>query len=220
VRASVTDEGSGAQCWLRVDRPGVQQGFFENMNDRPVRTPAWSTVEIVGRIDLDAERIALGCFLKGVGLMTLDEIHLSVKEPSNAWTTIEIKNPGFEESDERQPANGWSNSGLRYSYRVGAERFKGERSLLISTPRLPEGHFNAIGWSSDGKQIYALDAARHIVAIPVAGGDPKTIGIVPLPEDRRLGEATITPDGRRLAFTVLESKSDVWIIDNFDPSAQ
>jgi hypothetical protein len=42
----------------------------------------------------------------------------------------------------------------------------------------------------------------------------------PCPADRTLDDAAITPDGRRVAYVVSESQSDVWMIENFDPEAQ
>ncbi len=38
VRVDEAKEGEGrAQLWMRVDRAGGRRGFFDNMNDRPVR---------------------------------------------------------------------------------------------------------------------------------------------------------------------------------------
>ena len=78
-----------------------------------------------------------------------------------------------------------------------------------------------IGWSSDGKQIYAVEYEKGtIVAIPAEKGDPRTIVTLPLPAGRTLTDAAITSDGRRIAYVVSESQSDVWMIENFDPEAQ
>ncbi len=56
-----------AQLWLRVDRAGGALGFFDNMDDRPITTTAWSRFEIVGDIAADAEKINLGLLLIGGG---------------------------------------------------------------------------------------------------------------------------------------------------------
>jgi hypothetical protein len=59
------------------------------------------------------------------------------------------------------------------------------------------------------------------VAIPVEKGDPRTIVTLPLSANRSLDyAAAITSDGRRIAYVVMESQSDVWMIENFDPEAQ
>jgi Tol biopolymer transport system component len=78
-----------------------------------------------------------------------------------------------------------------------------------------------IGWSSDGKQIYAVEYEKGaIIAIPTGKGDPRTIVTLPLPADRTLDYAAISSDGSRVAYVVSESQSDVWMIENFDPEAQ
>ena len=78
-----------------------------------------------------------------------------------------------------------------------------------------------IGWSSDGKQIYAFEYEKDtIVAIPAEKGDPRKIVTLPLPAGRTLDYAAITSDGGRIAYVVSESQSDVWMIENFDPEAQ
>jgi hypothetical protein len=86
---------------------------------------------------------------------------------------------------------------------------------------LSVGWQRPINWSSDGKQIYAVDYDKGtIVAIPAEKGDPRTIVRLPLPAGRTLGYAAITSDGRRIAYVLSESQSDVWMIENFDPEAQ
>ena len=77
---------------------------------------------------------------------------------------------------------------------------------------------HGIGWSSVGKQIYAAEYEKGtIVAIAAQKGDPKTIVTLPLPAYRTLDYAAITSDGRRIAYVVSESQSDVGMIENFDP---
>jgi hypothetical protein len=87
--------------------------------------------------------------------------------------------------------------------------------------RLLGGFLLPINWSSDGKQIYAVELAKGtIVAIPAEEGDPRAIVTLPLPAGRTLDYAAITSDGGRIAYVVTESQSDVWMIENFDPEAQ
>jgi Tol biopolymer transport system component len=87
---------------------------------------------------------------------------------------------------------------------------------------LSVGNQFPIGWSSDGKQIYAVEYEKGtIFAIPAEKGDPRTIVTLPLLANRSLGYgARISSDGRRIAYVVTESQSDVWMIENFDPEAQ
>jgi Tol biopolymer transport system component/DNA-binding winged helix-turn-helix (wHTH) protein len=87
-----------------------------------------------------------------------------------------------------------------------------------------------VGWSADGLAIYAVEgknlAARgltspfgetltdaRIVMIPLKGS-PKTVATFP-PEE--VGGITMTAEGRRFVYAVYSSRSDVWVVDNFDP---
>ncbi len=78
--ASVRTVGAGqAQVWMRVDRPGGAMGFFDNMDDRPIRSEAWASYSIRGDIDADAHQIAIGVFLlKGAGRAWIDGVSLRV----------------------------------------------------------------------------------------------------------------------------------------------
>ena len=90
-----------------------------------------------------------------------------------------------------------------------------------------------IGWSPDGTSIYALDGKRaayrgvsvsfgetvtetRILIVPLNGGRPKTILSLPFEE---VGSVTMFPDARRFWCTVYSSRSDVWVVENFDASA-
>ena len=224
VRTLVNDDNSG-QCWLRMERPNGQRGFFDNMANRPIRTTAWSEHEIVGKVDADADRIAFGCLLKTVGQVWVDEIALSVRSDSGAWAPIAVKNPGFEDGDTGQAPSGWTEPVPGYTAQVVSESpYKGKRSLHLSAVQLAAGWFFPIGWSPDGKRIYAFDSASsdagHIVTIPVEGGEAKPFLTLPVPEGRKVFQAAVAPDGRHVAFVVGESKSDVRIITNFDPSVR
>jgi C-terminal processing protease CtpA/Prc len=67
VRVESEGAGAHAQLWLRVDRPGGKMGFFDNMGDRPITASSWTTYEIAGAVEEDAESINLGLMLIGSG---------------------------------------------------------------------------------------------------------------------------------------------------------
>lgn len=66
------------QLWMRVDRPGGRMGFFDNMDDRPVRSTDWAGVEIQGDVAPDAERIVVGLLVIGGATARLDDASLDV----------------------------------------------------------------------------------------------------------------------------------------------
>ena len=67
-----------AQAWLRVDRALGTIGFFDNMQDRPIRSSSWCHFEIVGDIAKDAEYINLGLILQGNGKAWLDDVQIEI----------------------------------------------------------------------------------------------------------------------------------------------
>jgi serine/threonine protein kinase len=90
-------------------------------------------------------------------------------------------------------------------------------SLLDYTEKhLIRGNLFPVGWSQDGKMIYALDQISNknsLLEIPEDGGDPKPIFTLPGP----INQATINPLGTKFVCSISESKTDVWLMENFDP---
>jgi hypothetical protein len=98
MRGSVRIEPAGpvdrVQLWLRVDRTGNQMGFFDNMDDRPVRNRAWGEAEIVGDVAPDAESLVFGILVLGGSPAWIDDIRLedagavpaTSKEPARPLT--------------------------------------------------------------------------------------------------------------------------------------
>ncbi|MGE3107583.1 MAG: S41 family peptidase [Phycisphaerales bacterium] len=81
LRAKVRVQGNSnarAQMWLRVDRRGGQPGAFDNMNDRPIRNPAWTDATIEADIDPDATSINIGFMSLGGGTVFIDSVSLAI----------------------------------------------------------------------------------------------------------------------------------------------
>jgi hypothetical protein len=99
VRTAGSSSGPG-QLWLRVDRQGGETGFFDNMNDRPVRDPEWKYYEIMGDIEPDADKINVGVILIGTGKVWIDDASFQVlgdtlrlpQEPAHPLTARGLQN--------------------------------------------------------------------------------------------------------------------------------
>jgi hypothetical protein len=78
LRADVPVNGGQVQMWLRIDNDDATIGFFDNMDDRPVRTNDWQYAAIQGRVPQNAEFINVGAFLIGSGTAWLDDFQLEV----------------------------------------------------------------------------------------------------------------------------------------------
>jgi Tol biopolymer transport system component len=89
-----------------------------------------------------------------------------------------------------------------------------------------------VGWSADSRSIYLLEGKvlnlrgptapggetttdARILRVAVTGGGAEAVMALPFEE---IGGVSVTPDGRRVVCAVYSSRSDVWVVDNFDPS--
>jgi hypothetical protein len=72
------DAQDRAQMFLSVDRTNRQTGFFDNMNDRPIRSLEWTKYEIVGPVDRDATFINFGFMSIGKGPVWVDAVSFEV----------------------------------------------------------------------------------------------------------------------------------------------
>jgi hypothetical protein len=67
-----------AQMWLGVDRVDDKKGFFDDMSNRPVRSPEWTFSEIRARIDSDATSVKFGIMSIGRGRVWVDDVSFEV----------------------------------------------------------------------------------------------------------------------------------------------
>ena len=71
------DPEDRAFMWLNVERANRKNGFADDMNDRPVRSPEWSLCEITGEIGEDARFINFGVMSIG-GRVWVDDVSFEV----------------------------------------------------------------------------------------------------------------------------------------------
>jgi Tol biopolymer transport system component len=97
------------------------------------------------------------------------------------------------------------------------------QGLWITTPEThaerllsPKAYW-ALGWSPDGKFVYAGElGGREIVRIAISNSkETKTLITV----HGLLDAGSVSPDGREVIFNAMEEKSDVWLMRNFDPES-
>lgn len=126
MRTDVTD-GQG-QFWVRVDREGKSYGFFDNMDNRPIKAKEWKAYEIAGTIDAEASFLNFGAFLVSEGKIWIDNFILEI-EDNGIWNKIPIPNSSFEQADTQ----GWYAKSKGYNYAaVKDANVDGQQVLLIS----------------------------------------------------------------------------------------
>jgi hypothetical protein len=132
VRTHVEGPGNQGQVWLRVDREGGRMGFFDNMDDRPIRSPGWRVYEIQGHVAGDATGMSFGCFLRGSGSVWVDDFRLFARRNDAGWDRVEIENPGFEKAHGNGRPEGWFASSPGYTYRLDeSSPHTGKMCMLI-----------------------------------------------------------------------------------------
>ncbi|HYW41947.1 MAG TPA: erythromycin esterase family protein [Bryobacteraceae bacterium] len=97
LRASIKVEalapGASARMWLRVDLPAGQQGFLDNMGDRPITSSEWNTYEIVGEVAPDAVFVNFGVISSGKARVWIDGVSFeSVPEAPSEADAAALKN--------------------------------------------------------------------------------------------------------------------------------
>jgi serine/threonine protein kinase len=84
-----------------------------------------------------------------------------------------------------------------------------------SSAMLRMGFLQPSGWSPDGRSVYAFPVGGNaILSLPSGGGDPETVATL----SGEIEDAVVTPDGKKFVVDVSEGKSDVWLVENFDPA--
>jgi Tol biopolymer transport system component len=73
------------------------------------------------------------------------------------------------------------------------------------------GDLYPVGWSPDGRYVYAIRRGREIVKVQVALPNAFTV-VTTLPGDGS-NDASLSPDGQEIVISVSEEKSDVWLLD-------
>lgn len=87
--------GTKAGLWMRVDRPGRRMGFFDNMDDRPIRDAGWADHVVEGDVASDAVSIFFGLLLSGPGAAWMDDVRLDVVGPA--------RGPGNAQAGPQRP---------------------------------------------------------------------------------------------------------------------
>lgn len=145
---------------------------------------------------------------------------LLLKDSSNGW----VFSPAYSPDGSRIAVQ-WNRRPKRGIWMIDKDRHETLLYPTFATSVMP------IAWSSDARYVYAIEGKNlnlrgltppqgetltdaKIVRIAVAGGEVKTIDL-PFEE---IGGVSMTPDGRRFVVAVYSSRSDVWVVDNFDPS--
>jgi Tol biopolymer transport system component len=92
------------------------------------------------------------------------------------------------------------------------------RDLLRGVQRSWRG----LAWTPDGlgllfaQRASSADSKADLWLIPVRGGEPRKLELTA----EGLRDVSIHPDGRHIAFTAVQGRSEVWVMENFLPQTK
>jgi Tol biopolymer transport system component len=142
---------------------------------------------------------------------------LLAQDSSVGW----LSRPAYSRDGQKIAAS-WNRPPSRGLWILDTEE-RSERLLYKSSA---PSEIIPIGWTGDGGSVYAVEAQPRtirgrretlrdakILMLPLNGAEVKTVASLPFEE---VGDISMTPDGRRFVATVYSSRSDIWIVDNFD----
>ena len=93
------------------------------------------------------------------------------------------------------------------------ELLRGDESLLHTS-------FGSIAWTPDGRSVLFARRASpgglktELWSISVQGGEPRKLDLTA----ENMRDLSVHPDGRHIAFTAGQGRSEVWVMENFLPS--
>ncbi len=160
IRTELADSAATCRIWARIDKE-KGYGFFDNMDDRPVRSNKWETYTISGVVDSSAKDLVFGglCFYNGK--FYYDNFNLKIQLSKKKWLNLPISNNDFENDLEGNWTSGIGNKkpvirGFTNEL-VGAMPYAGKQSLMVKGEHVKNygandkaGHF----YSINGASIY------------------------------------------------------------------
>ncbi|AWI25244.1 DinB family protein [Flavobacterium pallidum] len=108
VKVVTKDPHATAGLWARVDNKNEEQGFFDNMGDRPITSDTWQSYIIEGTIDANSSVLNFGGVMEYNGRFYFDDFKLSIENDKGTFDQVAIRNASFEQKVKNNSIPEWS----------------------------------------------------------------------------------------------------------------
>lgn len=156
AKVTTSDSSSWAGIFVRIDNKNGEDGFFDNMGDRPIRASTWKTYTIEGFMDDQSDKINFGGLGVNNGKFYFDKFEFFFENEKGEMQKANIVNAGFESPVVSNPIPGWQ-EGIRKSKPVRVKEF-----TIQTTEDRVEGKFAIVleGRGIARDSSYLLNATK------------------------------------------------------------
>jgi hypothetical protein len=96
VKVESTEPKAWAGVWARVDTKNDEDGFFDNMRDRPVKSKEWQSYTVEGTIDKNSKLLSFGGLCLYNGKFYFDKFELLIENAKGVFEPLAVLNSSFE----------------------------------------------------------------------------------------------------------------------------
>ncbi len=130
-----------------MENKNEETGFFDNMNDRKIRSAEWQTYTVEGEIDENSDKIFFGGLVISNGKFYFDDFKFSVQNEQGEFELAVPKNAGFEQTISSNEVPNWQEGvQLNQPLRVNsALLLSGPGDSLLPEPELCFRYFHHVG---------------------------------------------------------------------------
>ncbi len=123
VKVETEDPQAWAGIWVRIDNKNDEDGFFDNMSDRKIKSNRWQSYTIEGIINSNSIMINLGGLCVMNGKFYFDNFKLFIEDDNNELKEIVIDNPSFEDKVSKGSIPSWNSLGTSDGKLVKVKEF-------------------------------------------------------------------------------------------------
>ncbi len=153
VKVVTEDKLAWAGVWARVDTKNDEDGFFDNMGNRPIKSNEWQTYAVEGTINENSATLNFGGLCLYNGEFFFDNFKLFIENDKGELELVPMSNTSFEEKLKDGLIPKW-NQGVSKGKNIKIKEFKtslsddkvdGKYALLIEGKGIKSKQKGTIG---------------------------------------------------------------------------